>query len=66
MLSGKPVNWQEPITQSDLKDILNSHQNRSNQDMEVARSSLWTSVGQVPSGGRPWLLVTFLFCEQKL
>ena len=29
MLSGKPVNWQEPITQSDLKDILNSHQNRS-------------------------------------
>ena len=29
MLSGKPVNWQEPITQSDLKDILNSHQNGS-------------------------------------
>ena len=29
MLSAKPVNWQEPITQSELKDILNSHQNRS-------------------------------------
>ena len=28
-LSAKPVNWQEPITQSELKDILNSHQNRS-------------------------------------
>ena len=61
MLSGKPVNWQEPITQSDLKDILNSHQNGSNQDMEVARSSLWTLAKcQVEVGRGCWLRFSFM------
>ena len=36
------------------------------EDMEVARSSLWTSFGQVPSGGRPVACYVSLFNEQKL